>query len=134
MCLRCNKYREKMSQEVDFVTEIKGLTPKRPSKTALFLASLVEKMEKAIYDECLLENRISLNVKYASGTIEIYMTSQGDCKVAVIHADNEHNSPTLEATIAGSVPDWWAIRSRAEEDERTEQEFRDYLWRNCRYW
>lgn len=123
-----------MTQEVDFVTEIKDLTSKRPSKTDLFLASLVEKMEQAIYDECLSEDRISLNVEYASGTIEISMTSQGDCEVEVIHADNEHTSPTLEATIAGKMPDWWSIQSRAEEEERQEQEFRDYLWRNCRYW
>lgn len=123
-----------MTQEVDFVTEFKVLTPKRPSKTALFLASLVEKMEQAIYDECLFENRVSLNVEYASGTIDIYMTNQGDCEVSVIHADNEHNSPTLEATIAGRIPDWWSIQPRAEDEERKEQEFQDYLWRNCRYW
>ena len=123
-----------MRQNVELVTGLKDLTPKSPSRRDMFLASLVERMEEAIYDECLSENRISLNVEYASGTIEIYMTSQGNCEVAVIHANNEHNSPTLEATIAGLVPDWSTIQSKAEEEERTEQEFRDYLWRNSRYW
>ena len=123
-----------MTQEFDFVTAKKELTQKSPSKIALFLASLVEKMEQVIYEECMYKDRVSLIVEYASGSIEISMTNQGYCEVLVIHADNVHNSPTLEATIAERVPDWWSIQSKVEDEERKEQEFQDYLWRNCRYW
>lgn len=123
-----------MRKDIDFVTGRKDLPHKSQSKTSLFLVSLVKKVKQAIYDECLSGNRIILNEKCASGTIEIYMTSQGDCEVLVLHADNEHRSPTLEATIVEMMPDWWSIQSKAEDEEREEQEFRDYLWRNSRYW
>ena len=110
------------------------MTPKRTKKRASFLQSIVDRIEEAIYSECLFEDRISENIEYKDGWIEISMNSNGSCEVSVCHLDNEHESPRLEATIAGMLPDWWSVRTRAEEDEREEQEFRDYLWRNSRYW
>ncbi len=110
------------------------MTPKRTKKRASFLQSIVDSIEEAIYSECLWEDRISENIEYKDGWIEISMNSNGSCEVSVCHLDNEHESPRLEATIAGMLPDWWSVRTRAEDDEREEQEFRDYLWRNSRYW
>lgn len=123
-----------MSQGAENLSEFKVLTPKRTKKRASFLQSIVDRIEEAIYSECLFENRISENIEYKDGWIEISMNSNGSCEVSVCHLDNEHESPRLEATIAGMLPDWWSVRTRAEEDEREEQEFRDYLWRNSRYW
>lgn len=115
-------------------SEFKVLAKKRKQKMANFLQSIVTMIEEAIYAECLCENRIFEKVEYRDGWIEISMNSNGGCEVSVCHLDNEHESPRLEATIAGMLPDWWSVRTRAEEDEREEQEFRDYLWRNSRYW
>lgn len=123
-----------MSQGAENLSEFKVLTPKRTKKRASFLQSIVDRIEEAIYSECLWEDRISENIEYKDGWIEISMNSNGSCEVSVCHLDNEHESPRLEATIAGMLPDWWSVRTRAEEDEREEQEFRDYLWRNSRYW
>lgn len=123
-----------MSQGAENLSEFKVLTPKRTKKRASFLQSIVDRIEEAIYSECLFEDRISENIEYKDGWIEISMNSNGSCEVSVCHLDNEHESPRLEATIAGMLPDWWSVRTRAEEDEREEQEFRDYLWRNSRYW
>lgn len=123
-----------MSQGAENLSEFKVLTPKRTKKRASFLQSIVDRIEEAIYSECLFEDRISENIEYKDGWIEISMNSNGSCVVSVCHLDNEHESPRLEATIAGMLPDWWSVRTRAEEDEREEQEFRDYLWRNSRYW
>lgn len=134
MCLSRKKIREKMSQGAENLSEFKVLTPKRTKKRASFLQSIVDRIEEAIYSECLWEDRISENIEYKDGWIEISMNSNGSCEVSVCHLDNEHESPRLEATIAGMLPDWWSVRTRAEEDEREEQEFRDYLWRNSRYW
>ncbi len=120
-------------QELLNVTNVKTSIPKRPSRMCVFVDSLVKRMEKEIYDRCRFENRVSLNFGYDSGTIEIAMTSEGGCNVNVVHSENEHLSPTLEATIAGSMPDWWSIQSRVEEEESNEREFQDYLWNNCRY-
>ena len=123
-----------MSQGAENLSEFKVLTPKRTKKRASFLQSIVDRIEEAIYSECLWEDRISENIEFKDGWIEISMNSNGSCEVSVCHIDNEHESPRLEATIAGMLPDWWSVRTRAEEDEREEQEFRDYLWRNSRYW
>ena len=123
-----------MSQGAENLSEFKVLTPKRTKKRDSFLQSIVDRIEEAIYSECLFEDRISENIEYKDGWIEISMNSNGSCEVSVCHLDNEHESPRLEATIAGMLPDWWSVRTRAEEDEREEQEFRDYLWRNSRYW
>lgn len=134
MCLSRKKIRKKMNQGAEILSEFKVLTKKRTKKRASFLQSIVDRIEKAIYSECLFEDRISDNIKYKDGWIEIYMKSDGTTEVTVFHSDNVHESPRLEATIAGMLPDWWSVRTRAEEDEREEQEFRDYLWRNSRYW
>lgn len=123
-----------MSQGAENLSEFKVLTPKRTKNRASFLQSIVDRIEEAIYSECLFEDRISENIEYKDGWIEISMNSNGSCEVSVCHLDNEHESQMLEATIAGMMPDWWSVRTRAEEDEREEQEFRDYLWRNSRYW
>ena len=110
------------------------MTQKRTKKRVSFLQSIVDRIKEAIYSECLLEDRISESIEYNDGWIEIYMKSDGTTEVTVCHSENEHESPRLEATIAGMLPDWWSIRTRSEEDEREEQEFQDYLWSNCRYW
>ena len=123
-----------MSQGAESLSEFKVLTKKRIKKRVSFLQSIVDRIEEAIYSECLWEDRIYESIDYNDGWIEIYMKSDGTTEVTVCHSDNEHESPRLEATIAGMLPDWWSIRTRSEEDEREEQEFRDYLWRNCRYW
>ena len=123
-----------MSQGAENLSEFKVLTPKRTKKRASFLQSIVDRIEEAIYSECLWEDRISENIEFKDGWIEISMNSNASCEVAVCHIDDVHESPRLEATIAGMLPDWWSVRTRAEEDEREEQEFRDYLWRNSRYW
>lgn len=109
-------------------------TPKRKSSKAKFLQDIVDRVEQVIYEECLTEDRISVSVEYHDGWIDIYMKSDGTCEVTVCHSDNEHESPTLETTIAGILPDWWAVQTRALEEERNEQEFRDHLWRCCMYW
>ena len=120
-------------QELLKVTEFKSMTPKRPSRMVLFLDSIVKRMEKEMYDRCQFEDSVSLNFEYASGTIEVVVTKDGGCDVAVVHSGNEHISPTLEATIAGVMPDWWSIQTRSEQDGRDERDFKDYLWKNCRY-
>ena len=134
MCLSRKEIQEKMIQGAENLSEFKVLTPKRTKKRVSFLQSIVDRIEEAIYSECLFEDRIYENIEYKDGWIEIYVKSDGTTEVTVCHSDNEHESPRLEATIAGMLPDWWSVRTRAEEDEREEQEFRDYLWRNCRYW
>ena len=106
---------------------------KKPSRKA-FLDEIVETIEQAIYEECLSECSVSVNVEYHDGWIEVYMKNDGTCEVSVCHSDNEHESPTLESTIAGMMPDWRSIQTRAEEEARKEEEFQDYLWRCCRYW
>lgn len=123
-----------MSQGAESLSEFKVLTQKRTKKRVSFLQSIVDRIKEAIYSECLLEDRISESIEYNDGWIEIYMKSDGTTEVTVCHSENEHESPRLEATIAGMLPDWWSIRTRSEEDEREEQEFQDYLWSNCRYW
>lgn len=123
-----------MKQNAEKLSGFKVLTPKRTNKRISFLQSIVDRIEEAIYSECLFEDRIFENIEFKDGWIEISMNSNGSCEVSVCHLDNEHESPRLEATIAGMLPDWWSVRTRAEEDEREEQEFQDYLWRNCRYW
>lgn len=123
-----------MSQGAESISEFKVLTQKRTKKRVSFLQSIVDRIEETIYSECLREDRIYESIDYNDGWIEIYMKSDGTTEVTVCHSENEHESPRLEDTIAGMLPDWWSIRTRSEEDEREEQEFRDYLWRNCRYW
>lgn len=123
-----------MSQGAESISEFKVFTQKRTKKRVSFLQSIVDRIEEAIYSECLLEDRIYESIDYNDGWIEIYMKSDGTTEVTVCHSENEHESPRHEDTIAGMLPDWWSIRTRSEEDEREEQEFRDYLWRNCRYW
>ena len=123
-----------MSQGAENLSEFNVLNPKHGKKRASFLQSVVNRIEEAIYSECLWEDRISENIEHKDGWIEISMNSNGGCEVSVCHIDNDHKSPRLEATIAVMLPDWWSVRTRAEEDEREEQEFRDYLWRNSRYW
>ena len=115
------------------LSEFKETAQEMASRT-LFLQQLVDMIEERIYSECLTEDYVCLNIEYADGWIEVYMKSYGTCDVAVYHSKNEHESPTLEATITGMLPDWWSIHTRAEEDDRAEQEFQDYLWTNCRYW
>lgn len=123
-----------MSQGAESISEFKVLTQKRTKKRVSFMQSIVDRIEEAIYSECLWEDRIYESIDYNDGWIEIYMKSDGTTEVTVCHSENEHESPRLEDTIACMLPDWWSIRTRYEEDEREEQEFRDYLWRNCRYW
>lgn len=123
-----------MSQGAENLSEFKVLTPKRTKKRVSFLQSIVDRIEEAIYSECLFEDRISENIEYKDGLIEIYMRSDGTTEVTVCYSYYEHESPRLEATIAGMQPDWWPVCTRAKEDEREEQEFRNYLWRNSRYW
>mgnify|MGYP003571443047 CR=1 FL=1 len=134
MYVSAKENRKKVMQEARKLSEIKVSTPKRQSKMAKFLQELADRIEQAIYEECLTEDRISVNVEYHDGWIEVYMKSDGTCEVAVCHSDNDHESPTLEATIAGILPDWYSVRTRALEEERKEEEFRDDLWRCCRYW
>ena len=134
MCLNRKKIREKMSQGDESLSELNVLTSKRTKKRISFLQSVVDRIEEAIYSECLWKDRMSENIEYKAGWIEISMNSNGGYEGSVCHLDNEHKSPRLEAAIAGMLPYWWSVRTRAEEDEREEQEFRDYLWRNSRYW
>ena len=126
--------REKMSQCAESLSEFKVLTQKQTKRRDSFLQSIVDRIKEAIYSACLWEDRISESIEYNDGWIEICMKSDGTTEVTVCHSGNEHESPRLEAAIAGMLPDWWSVRTRAEEDEREEQEFLDYLWRNCRYW
>lgn len=134
MFLSRKKIREKMSQGAENLSEFKVLTQKRTKNRASFLQSIVNRIEEAIYYECLWEDRIYENIEFKDGCIAISMNSNGGCEVSVCHLDNWHESPRLESTIADMLPDWWSVRTRAEEDDREEQEFRDYLWRNSRYW
>ncbi len=98
-----------------------------------FLDFLVESMEKEIYEECLTNSVARLVYECESGLIEITMYSNGKCEVDVIHS-NGHESPLLKSTITGMMPDWWSIHTEALNDFEEEREFKDYLWRNCRYW
>ena len=97
-----------------------------------FLSSLIRKIEERIYAECLTEDKVSVSVRYGAGTIEVLVSSDGTNEVAVCH-DNGHESPTMESTIAGMIPDWWAIHDMAVVVDAQEKEFEDYLWRNCRF-
>lgn len=123
----------KMKQSAEKLSEFNVLTQKRTDKRVSFLQSIVDRIKEAIYSECLWKDRISENIEYKDGWIEIYMKSDGTTEVTVCHSDNEHESPRLEATIADMLPYWWSVRTMAEENKREEQEFQDYLWRNCRY-
>ena len=107
---------------------------RKQGKRDAFLTSIIEKIEERIYAECLGDDHVFVNIESNDGWIEVYMKSDGTCEVVVCHSKNEHESPMLESTITGMLPDWWSIHTRAEEDEREEQEFQDYLWANCRYW
>ena len=129
MYVRTKKSRRKVMRNAEKLSEFK----KKPSRKA-FLDAIVEQIEQAIYEECLSESSVSVNVEYHDGWIEVYVKNDGTCEVTVCHSDNEHESPTLETTIAGMVPDWWSVQTRAEEEARKEEEFQDYLWRCCRYW
>jgi len=116
------------------LSEIKVSPQKNPSKMEKFLKDIVERIEQAVYEKCLTEDRIFISVEYRDGWIEVHMKSNGTSEVVVCHSDNEHESPTLEAAITGILPDWCTVWTRAFEEERKEQEFRDYLWRCSRYW
>ena len=133
MYVRTKDFSRKVMRKASNLSDFKVSTPKMQSKTAKFLQELADRIEQAIYEECLTEDWISVNVEYHDGWIEVFMKNDGTCEVAVCHSDNEHVSPTLEATIAGILPDWYSVKTRALEEERKEQEFRDYLWRYCRY-
>ena len=106
----------------------------KKSKITKFLQDIAERVEHAIYEECLSENRISETIEFTSGWVEIEMRSDGAKEVAVCHSYNEHESPRLEVTIAGMLPDWYSVQIRAENEAREEEEYRDYLRRSSRYW
>lgn len=133
MYVRTKKSLRKVMRKAENLSEIKKVGSKSPSCRP-FLDALVEKIEQAIYEECLTEDWVSVNAEYHDGWIEVFVKKDGTCEVSVCHSDNEHESPTLEATIAGMVPDWYSVQTKALEDKREEQEFKDYLWRFCRYW
>lgn len=112
----------------------KNPTQKRFTKLGKALQEIADRVEQAISDVCLSENRIFETIEFGDGWAEIQMSSNGAIKVTVLHYDNDHESPVLESTIASILPDWWSIQARAEEEEIKEREFQDYLFSNCRYW
>ena len=123
---------KKVMRKSVILSEFKESGAGKPSLRP-FIASIIDDIEARIFEECLQDDKIWMNVEYKDGWIEIYMTSKGDREVIVTHSGNEHESPTLASTIAGLLPDWYSVQTRAIEEERKEQEFRDYLWRNCRF-
>lgn len=122
-----------MSETTAILSEIKVSGAKKPSERD-FIRDIVKKIEERILMECLTSNDVFLRVDYRSGSVEVRMTSSGENEVMVYHSGNDHESPVLEATITGKLPDWWAIHDMAVEEDRKEQEFQRYLWDNCRYW
>lgn len=96
------------------------------------LSKISEDMHGKVY-ESALENSAHGCYEFKSGWIEVSMFRTGEVEVMVVH-HNEHESPRLEKAIECCLPDWYEVEAEAEKDMREEQEFRDYLWRNSRYW
>lgn len=115
-------------QDANYSSEGKKLATGRSG----FISAIIKEIEDRIFEECLNDDKVFVVIRCKSGSVEVSMKSDGTNEVAVCH-NNDHTSPTLEATITGMLPDWWSVQTRAEEEERKEQEFRDYLWRNFRY-
>ena len=62
-----------MSQGAESLSELNVLTSKRTKKRISFLQSVVDRIEEAIYSECLWKDRMSENIEYKAGWIEISM-------------------------------------------------------------
>lgn len=102
-----------------------------PMRAKLF-AKVAKEVHDSIYESSLESDNAYASFDCKSGTIEVELTRFGDVNVSVVH-ENDHSSPTLEKAISEHLPDWSDVEAEAEKDMREEQEFRDYLWRNCRY-
>lgn len=99
-----------------------------------FIDKIAETMKDLVYEECLFSDNVSASFDCNAGNIEVRMKNDGTCEVSVLHYDNERYSTMIESAISCSMPDWHSIQSDAEQKDREEREFQDYLWRNSRYW
>lgn len=106
---------------------------KTKSKRADLFLMISDCMRDKIYESALESDHVWWEFEFPSGWIEVSIHRNGFVEVSVVHC-NEHESPTLEKAIADSLPDWSDVEAEAYESMRKEQEFRDYLWRNCRHW
>ena len=101
-----------MKQTMQNLSEFKISTPKRRSKLEKTLQEKADRIEQGIFAECLSENRISETIEFTFGWVEIEMRSHGTIEVTVCHSENGHESPMLEATIVGILPDWWSVQTK----------------------
>lgn len=119
-------------ERVKNLTKANTLAPKPRSKRAELLSMISDVMRDKVYESALEKDAYG-EFEFPSGWVEITMMRNGEVEVAVVH-HNEHESPALEKAIGDCLPDWSEVEAEAEKDAREEQEFRDYLWRNCVYW
>lgn len=105
---------------------------KAATMRSILLSKIASGVRESIYESCLESDKTSYSIDVKSGCIEIELTRYGDVKISIGH-DSELPTPNLENSIISCLPDWDDVEAKAEKDMREEQEFRDYLWRNCRY-
>ena len=133
MCVPCFQNREILMRKAVNISESKVSIRKKGKRDA-FLTSIIDKIESAIYAECLMYDYVYVNVVSKDGWIDVFMNRDGTNEVLVCHNDNDHESHTLEAAITAMLPDWRLIQNEAEREAEEEREFQDYLWWNCRNW
>lgn len=114
--------------------KVNASAPQKQPKRLEILSKISDTMRQRVYESALENSTAYGTFEYNAGWVEVTMHRNGNVEVIVCHSDNEHQSPTLEKAIADWLPDWGEVEEEAEKDEREELEFRDYLWRNCRYW
>lgn len=119
-------------ESVRNLTKVNTSTSKLKSKRRDLSSMISDKIHDDIYESAFDSSHTYTVFEFKSGWINVYMDENGDVEVLVSHY-NEHQSPALEKAICACLPDWRGIEDEKEMDQREEQEFRDYLWRNCRY-
>ena len=98
------------------------------------ISMMSDYMRSEIYSSCLEHDIVCRSLDFGSCYVEIEMRSNGFVSTALVHEDSGHSSPLLEKMITDAMPDWSEVERKAERDSLDEQEFRDYLERNSRYW
>lgn len=132
--LRTKENLEKVMLEVKNLTKKHHLTRQMSQKRYAMVSEISEGIREKIYESSLECDCAFGSFPFPSGVIEVEVNRNGEVYVCVSHKENDHASPTLEALIADCIPDWYDVEAEAKKDLREEEEFRDYLWRNCRYW
>lgn len=132
MCLSAKQKTGKVMEEARNLTKVNTSTPKSKPLRARLFAQIADGMRDRIYEASLECDNAYGSFEFGPASVEVDVSRYGEVNVCVVH-DNEHSSPLLEKAIGDHLPDWSDVEAEAEKDRREEEEFRDYLWRNCRY-